>query len=578
MGGFLLIRNGTDAEPALLRERYARAFEVFEKRNQSLAKEVTLGAHTLYVYHKIRPQDLCFYEVGNGDFIVATGTLLYRESTGVAAVRRLYDDMKAGVEYERDLYGNFAVIVSIDHALRVFTDYGGIYRVYQTADGDVLTSSFLAACRSCTSVSLAKQEFYEYLYNGATYGGKTYIEEVSLLDSERHLWLEPERRVEERSVEYPQLQSKGFSDAVQEVASTLGSYFDTLYALYGDSVTAALSGGYDSRLMLALSRRAGINPALYVYGSAQSSDVRTARRIAEGERIPLDHIDKNAYPEIALKNFREVVMQNYFHFDGFNVVGVFDNGADLDTRLKRTSTAVLQLNGGGGEIYRNFWELPDRSFSAEEFVLSRFTAIDDPVFQQSYGDEAYKAAMAEKIRTVLHVPSGKLTRRDVERLYPLWRLRYWMGVNNQVNNMFASTLTPYAEPAFAEQSYDLPIRYKNNGVFQAAIITAVDPRLASYTSSYGYNFTEPLPAKQRAAGFAKRNVPVWLRPQLRKRYRQFASSKPYWLSDEYVGTILDLKQMTVAGHISIDGIRNMDMLSRVYSVELLLHDCAKNGI
>jgi hypothetical protein len=50
-------------------------------------------------------------------------------------------------------------------------------------------------------------------------------------------------------------------------------------ASFGDRVTCALSGGYDSRLILALLRRHGVSPRVYVYGPPGDKDVELARTI-----------------------------------------------------------------------------------------------------------------------------------------------------------------------------------------------------------------------------------------------------------------------------------------------------------
>ena len=60
----------------------------------------------------------------------------------------------------------------------------------------------------------------------------------------------------------------------------LDGYFAAVAKIFGNRVTSALSGGYDSRLILAMLRRHGVAPHLFVYGNAGDQDVRLATAIA----------------------------------------------------------------------------------------------------------------------------------------------------------------------------------------------------------------------------------------------------------------------------------------------------------
>ena len=77
-----------------------------------------------------------------------------------------------------------------------------------------------------------------------------------------------------------------------------------LSSAFGDRISTALSGGYDSRLMLALLRACGVAPYVYVYGYEDDCDVQVARSIAAGEGFALVHTDKQAGAPIGVGRIR----------------------------------------------------------------------------------------------------------------------------------------------------------------------------------------------------------------------------------------------------------------------------------
>lgn len=82
---------------------------------------------------------------------------------------------------------------------------------------------------------------------------------------------------------------------------------------YSDKITSALSGGFDSRLMLVLKLKEFINPKLYVYGSNTNSDVIIAKLIAINENLNLDHTNKfEIFDESSITN---TIYNNFWDLD-----------------------------------------------------------------------------------------------------------------------------------------------------------------------------------------------------------------------------------------------------------------------
>src|SRR5690606_7457173 len=120
-------------------------------------------------------------------------------------------------------------------------------------------------------------------------------------------------------------------------------------------VRCALSGGFDSRLLVAASLSAGIRPDLFVYGSAVETDVRVASAAAAAVSLPLRHVDKSQFPAPSLPSDLGSLRPMLEFFDGIPPDGLEMSGIDRQTRIAQSADGYVALNGGGGEIMRNFF-------------------------------------------------------------------------------------------------------------------------------------------------------------------------------------------------------------------------------
>jgi hypothetical protein len=77
-----------------------------------------------------------------------------------------------------------------------------------------------------------------------------------------------------------------------------------------------------------------------------------------------------------------------------------------------------------------------------------------------------------------------------------------MGHNHSINQAFGFTLTPFIERHIVAAALKVPIRFKNHGRLEAAMIRAVDPVLACDPSGYAYNFARDSPLARRLKDYA----------------------------------------------------------------------------
>src|SRR5439155_21077878 len=199
-----------------------------------------------------------------------------------------------------------------------------------------------------------------------------------------------------------------FEITVERSMELLDRYFAAVATSFGDRVTCALSGGYDSRLILALLRRHGISPRVYVYGPPGDRDVELARAIAEGEGFALEIVDKDKQLAFTPSEFGAVAYENFLASDGYTWSGIFTNGAERAQRASRVNGNAIALNGGGGEIWRNFFYLLDRTYTPREILWSFYSQFDPETCTAAFDQEDYFRQLEGKLEALIGCPQPSL--------------------------------------------------------------------------------------------------------------------------------------------------------------------------
>jgi hypothetical protein len=196
-------------------------------------------------------------------------------------------------------------------------DRVGAFEVFLDATLGVISTSFLALGRTLQRIRSNRQEIYEYVFNGVTLGNTTPVAGIRRLGFGERLLLDPVPTVEQ--VELPLLplrRTDGAKAAAQDILQNLLQYTSTLASTFDGRIKLALSGGYDTRLLLALFRHNCVSPELFVYGAADSADVLSAQRIAAAEGLSIRHYDKSKLRTVSLEDVSRLVAAKFHREDG----------------------------------------------------------------------------------------------------------------------------------------------------------------------------------------------------------------------------------------------------------------------
>ncbi|MCH8684234.1 hypothetical protein [Pedomonas mirosovicensis] len=469
--------------------------------------------------------------------------------------------------------GHFALLACKGGRLFILNDYFGAFHVYATPGHEVVATSFLAAAESLPRVSFDRQGLYEFVFNATPLGESTVLAEITKLS--------PFEQLELGEAVTVHAVRKGLDARFDPLAADVKQQADRLRSLFtgplktfGDNIQCPLSGGFDSRLVLALLLDAGVKPHVYVYGSDGDEDVSVATAIGKAEGFDVEVFNKAAYAKVDPDRFAEIVEHNFHEMDGVPIDGgLFDNGGNSVARHNRAKEGALAVSGAAGEIFRNYFYLRDRPFHSRDILYAFYSGFDPEDCTDAFDEAAYFNAMDAKLRRALGNASGTLTRAEVESAYPLFRCPPFFGREISMVGRFGAYFMPFFEYQMVRETIHLPVAARNHGAFQSQLLATIHPRLAGYMSAYGHSFLEAASLKHRLSEAVSLYRPPWLR-RYGWRMKQAIKGRPAlqptgFMAPEYLGRVIDLTFPAMRRYFRMDRLADATLYRRIATLEHL---------
>ena len=512
-------------------------------------------------------------------YAASVGALQWRGRRGADALKAL---LACGDTPQQlplsEISGSFVLLIGGPTGVWLCNDTLGLHKVYEVGGGAWRSTSMMVCRALLPRPKIDRLRAQEYVLLGANHARQTPLQGLSLMDPKQAINLATgaslplHRDANLRQHAGP----KTAAEAVEAVADNLAQEFRQLAQAWGPGIGMALSGGFDSRLLLAALDHVGVPPRLYVYGRAADADVVIGRQIAARLGRDIEVLDKSLLGQDLPPLTAAALRANYAFFDGLPVDGVFDRGIDQRTRLMQVQGGLLNLNGGGGEILRNFFYLPDRNYSARDVVNAFYSGWLDEVFVSTQEREAFMHAMQTSVLDALGQPSGSaaaghrpLPRSEIELVYSQFRLRYWMGRNNSVAARYGAFMTPLVTPSLVALLAPLPMRWKDCGALEAKVITRLSARVAQGPSAYGFDFSQGPGWRQRLAMAGTLVRPPWLRHHSLRVQRQLGRVRTVTVPSEWqqaAPTLGDVDWLNPAW------LTQREQLNRLFTLQGLLDD------
>lgn len=236
-----------------------------------------------------------------------------KESFKKLPIERLLPELfnEYGNDFINHIKGNFIIIKLSSNEFRIYSDHFAIKKFFYWQNGDqFIISNNLKEIIKQTNAIPSKESMAVYALTYHFAGGTTLYENVKhntpgqiieFKDGHLHFsnYWKPERLLDIR---------KGNIE-INDIANSFSNAVDArLSCIKNDKISLSLTGGADTRNLLATFLKKGIKPHLYTYGNPNSDDCVKAKAIADG--LGLKHsiynirMDENLFEQYARKIIR----------------------------------------------------------------------------------------------------------------------------------------------------------------------------------------------------------------------------------------------------------------------------------
>ncbi len=324
--------------------------------------------------------------------------------------------------------------------------------------------------------------------------------------------------------------ARDYKGCVELQLKTLRCAFMSIRRVCGDrGVSMGLSGGFDSRLMLSLALDAGIAVQPFTFKSeAHLVEGKLAQLIADRAGLDLRLVEVRKWTELSDSELELNIDDAITYYDGRtnDSMGSFNDVHTARVHRECVGDAALNLNGLGGELYRNRERLPPYRFRFGHWF---WQYVAGPRMRDAFvSDEArrkFESRMACKYGEILDLGTLEWVDRHVARRWyrEVW-LPYFGGVRLAAENRVAPSMMPFAEPTVSEAALAATPFIGPRGEFEAEIIRRLDARIAALPSSYGYGFSS-IPRHRKLRDLVASLVPISAR-LARNRLKASLSSRP----------------------------------------------------
>lgn len=517
----------------------------------------------------------CFLDLADAGFIGVAGSLIYDGATGEEAARKLHDAFDGkSVDWSKT-NGGYTVILKKFDRLFVFADRLGLNKIYMDTGGNCLSNSFISVLDQLEKSTPDPVGSHQYAWLTVIHGERTFISEIK--PAAPNSLIEAGEKFEVRQLALPINRTLGdwplnFEESAEFYNERLRKIFSVLAGKFDGQINCSLSGGYDSRLVFSLLLDAGVKPKLYVYGGPADPDVIVAKHLAAIAGQEIEWVNKSIEPLPSAEEWPERLDEICFGLDGWTNEGLPTDGySDLKTRLSRSEGDQVLLLGTAGEVFRNFFYLPDKTYNLRAFVRAIYFRFSPEACGPDFRPEEYHSAFVDDISRVVGATSDRMDRRQIEMIYPLLRARYFFGRDMVINQRFGWSFSPFLEPAVFEGAHNLPLKYKTLGAMERRMIERLNPELAACPSAYGHAVSEPTPLSSKLRYYMLDHYrPMWLRERSYQIQHRKPEALPPILQGGYLKAAIDPEYPFMRRLFNISRVFDASAMNRITTMEYVL--------
>jgi len=428
-----------------------------------------------------------------GSWLLSIGTWFHRDGYSSGAEPKLlrrYLTVGAphlGLELE-----GFFILIFGDARSRevvVMTDIIGSCHCFQRSFGGgiVLSGSslVLAALENCNLDLTGCQEFF---FAGIIYEDRTCYQEVRKLGPAAVFrFAEGAKKSEERywRPAHSNPESLRGEAAVEALWDGVTRAAKRVQGLYPNPV-CDLTGGYDSRALVAAFLGAGVRFATAVSGAADSADVRISRGLAQ--MLGLANLHSEPMKQISFDQVLACLALTDGEYDLVNYAQI----REIHRRLSEQFD--VSINGSFGEVARGYWW---------ELLLPRIGARQHldahKVAQRRYAAQRFDSSIfptAQRLELVGHF-AGVIERTNaglfdlpntfqMDHAYLMMRMQHWQGRIASSTNQIWPCLSPFMFRSVLETMLGTRAMLRWRGLMIRKMLARFSPRMADYPLEQGF--------------------------------------------------------------------------------------------
>ena len=430
----------------------------------------------------------------------------------------------------KKLDGQFAAIrVDFQNLqIEVLTDPLGMEQVYVHQHGPtvLVSNSVRLIEQTCGLTDIDEIGASLFLLLGWVGGNRTLRESVQVLPGGYvHRW-----ESNGSSTSFAYLPRTGLAQLSQrcdelrfdELAHTFVSMFRALSDSLGP-LACPITGGRDSRVLVAAVIASGVPATFFTGGSAGSVDVQIGTKIAEALRLPYQvRNSKEAVTDCWDEGSRRLIRQN----DG--MVNLWQIANSIP-QCQNVESLPLELWGVGGEIargsyYRNLKLPPTLADSQMLRLFPSCLVREDTYLLKRKTRHLALQSVRETCQAFLD--DGFKPQHVPDAFYTFERVRRWAGTNTRSFAPICDLFTPFCTRPYIETALAMPLPDRITGRIYPELIRATEPSLLDFP--YDKLLSAQMPkrsTKQVIAHTVRETMPRWLLAILRYGTHQLRQNK-----------------------------------------------------
>lgn len=429
----------------------------------------------------------------SGSWLLAAGTWFHRDGYGSGAEARLLERYLAtdADTVAREMDGFFCVVIGDARAgeALVITDIIGSYHSFTRESDEAIAisgSSLLLAAMG--DFRLDEVACHEFLHTGVVYEDRTCYAEVRKLGpASIYRFRNGARQPVQRYWDASRLRADSLDG--DDAVSALWQGITHAARQVGEGfprVVCDLTGGYDSRAMVAGFFGAGVAFSATVSGPNDSADVRVSSLLAKRLGVAHRHTPPGGPPGLG---------------EVFDALALTDGEYDAVeyARVARVHRGLMQhfdisINGSFGELARGYWwELlmphvgDRRPLDAGLLARRRFAALstDDAVKPRNS-----RINLASHFKDVVTRTNAGLedapNTLQMDHAYLRMRMQRWQGRIASSTNQLWPCLSPFMFREILEAMMQTRARSRVRSLLIRRMLAEFQPDLANYPLEHGY--------------------------------------------------------------------------------------------